>query len=257
AYRLLVGLVLCLLSLLPASSQAQTVAFLDGGVPVTTLLDGSTVRVRAVDAAANVGPGRDSAYVLVTSELGGDSEGRSLLETGPNTGVFEGVIELEPGGSPSGPTLATATSPGPPPVRDTLHATYDVATASAGLVGADVRFVDDGGRESASFAAGHTVGLRVRDELRNFPLSRDSLAVTVTSQGGGDSESVTLQETGMNTGVFEGTFATSRTPSPPGNGMLGVAVPDTDTATLAAADGVGSASAQAQMAGSLVVLRDE
>ncbi len=155
SYRLLVGAALCLLSVLPVVSQAQTVTFVDDqGGPAATLLDGSTVRVRGADPSANAGPGRDSVSATVTSDLAGDSESVSLLETGPATGVFEGLIDLEPGGSLALSTLATATSPGPPPVRDTVHAAYGSATASAGLVGSVIQFIDEWGRASASFVAG-------------------------------------------------------------------------------------------------------
>jgi hypothetical protein len=254
-HRLVVGAALCLLSVLPLASQAQTIAFVNAqGAPAATLLDGSAVRVRVVDAAANVYPVRDTVTATVTSDLAGDSESLSLLETGPGTGVFEGLIDLDPDGIPAGPTLATTTSPGPPATRDTVHAAYGSATASAGLVGSILRFIDDWGRESASFAAGHSVGLRVFDELRNDPWIQDLLTVTLSSQSGGDSEPFALQETGRNTGVFEGVFATTRTSS--GHGLLTVSVPDTVTATLPAGDGVTSASAQIQAAGGQIVLRD-
>jgi len=166
AYRLLVGAALCLLSVFPVVSQAQTIAFPDAQGSPAALLDGSTVRIRVAEAAANVTSGRDSIAVNVTSDVAGDSESVSLLETGPRTGVFEGLVDLAPGGVLAEPTLATATSPGPPAARDTIHASYGAATASAGLVGSIVRFIDDEGRETASLTAGSDVRLRVRDELR-------------------------------------------------------------------------------------------
>ena len=126
AHRLVVGAALCLLSLLvPFASQAQTVTFLDEqGAPATVLLDGSTVGVRVTDPTAYSTPQRDTVSVTVTSSLGADSVSLQLLETGPNTAVFEGVVELEPNGPGYGyaPALTTATNPAGP-ARDTLHAT--------------------------------------------------------------------------------------------------------------------------------------
>ncbi|HJX29916.1 MAG TPA: hypothetical protein VJ885_18595, partial [Thermoanaerobaculia bacterium] len=259
AHRL-VGVFLCVLSLVSAASRAQTITFVDQGAPATVLLDGGPARVRVVDPAANTGPGRDSVAATVSSGLAGDFESLTLLETGPGTGVFEGVVTLYPAGSsapPITPKLATATSSGSQPSRDILQATYPVsgATATAGLMGSILRFVDDWGRESASFAAGHVLNLRVRDQMRNDHRSRDSFTVTFTSQAG-DSEMVLVQETGMSTGVFEGILSTTRTASSPGNGLLRVGTPDSVTATLAASDGVTTASAQAQIARSVTRLLD-
>ena len=121
AHRLVVGAALCLLSLLvPFAAQAQTVTFLDEqGAPSTVLLDGSTVGVRVTDPTASSTAMRDTVSVTVTSSLGGDSAALTLLETGPDTGVFEGVVELEPNGSAYGyaPALTTATDPVGPGVR--------------------------------------------------------------------------------------------------------------------------------------------
>ena len=81
--------------------------------------------MRVTDPSANNDFSRETVSATVTSDLAGDSEPLSLLETGPETGVFEGLIDLEPGGTLSAPTLATGTSAGQ---RDTVHASYDSAT---------------------------------------------------------------------------------------------------------------------------------
>ncbi|HEX2551090.1 MAG TPA: hypothetical protein VHK64_05815, partial [Nocardioidaceae bacterium] len=245
-----------MLSFLPVVSQAQTITFLDQGAPATVLLDGSTVKVRVVDPAADIGYRRDGVLVTVSSDRAGDSATFSLVETGTQTGVFEGAIDLEPGGSLGAATLATATSPAPP-ARDTIHASYSSATATANLVGSSIRFLNLWDQETASVVAGFSAQLRVRDELRNNSLSRDSLTVTLTSQAGGDSETVTLQETGVNTGVFEGAFTTTRTASTPGNGQLGVTTSDVITATLPDGDGLAATTVQVPTASRAVLLVDD
>ena len=105
-----------------------------------------------------------------------------LVETGSRTGIFEGQIDLQANAYLGWPTLSTGTTAGPPPARDTIHATYGSVTASAGLVASIIEFLDDWDRPSSTFVAGHTVRLRIHDQIRNNSQSRDSFTVTVISQ---------------------------------------------------------------------------
>lgn len=256
ANRLIASAFLCL-GLLATAGSAQTITFVDEqGDPATTLLDNGAVRVRVTDPAANTSPGRDAVTADVTSDLGGDSESLSLLETGPGTGVFEGLVDLvyfywTPG-------LVTASSAGPPPTHDTLHATYPVngATAAAGLVKVSFSFIDAWGRESTSFVAGHTVGLRARSDWFSTEFGRDYVQLQISSLTSGDSESWNLMETGTNTGVFEGFFPTTRSLSPSGDGQLGVSVGDTVTVAVPTYWDQTAPSAQIQATGSVLVLLD-
>src|SRR5262245_10433537 len=174
----LVALAFSCLGLLATAGHTQTITFVDEqGAPATTLLYDGPARVRVTDAAANTGPGRDEVTAVVTSDLGGESESVALFETGPGPGVFEGLVDLVHLGAPGAPGLATAISYGPPRVADTLHATYPLngATAVAGLIEGRISFFDAWGRESASFVAGDTVGVRVRTnqgvpELRGYEM---------------------------------------------------------------------------------------
>lgn len=67
------------------------------------------------------------------------------------------------------------------------------------------------GPVATTFTANATVWLKVTDPDENTdPLSIDTLTVTVTSSSG-DSETVILSETGVNTGIFTASLATSST----------------------------------------------
>jgi hypothetical protein len=64
-----------------------------------------------------------------------------------------------------------------------------------------VTFFDGYGRETASFAAGESVRVRVVDHNRNAPQNRDTVSLTLSSLSAGDSEPLTVQETGFDTGL--------------------------------------------------------
>ena len=181
---------------------AQTVTFIDAdGNPASTYLDGDTVHIRVEDSSAF-----SSVDVTVTSALAGDSETVSLGETEPGGIVFEGSIAMNPGGLAQTGTLETATSSGPPPTRDTLTVTYQAAQAQAGLLGAEVTFIDDAGLTRTAYAVGETFWVRVKDFLHNDPAFVDSFSVDLHDQatGIGTGEYLTMTETGSNTATFEG-----------------------------------------------------
>ena len=63
---------------------------------------------------------------------------------------------------------------------------------------------------TSTFAEGATVGLEVVDNDANRSTTAiNTLSVTVTNANTGETENVTLTETGVNTGTFRGTLATS------------------------------------------------
>src|SRR5687768_2758935 len=116
--RRLFGLLVCALSLSSAPVLAQTVSFVDkDGAPAADYIEFTRAYVRVEDASANTAPGfAEAVSVTLAAVLAGDSETLSLTETGPDTGIFEGSMNI--GRSPALPDghLQTAIQAGPPVV---------------------------------------------------------------------------------------------------------------------------------------------
>lgn len=190
-----------------AAFTAASVRFVDAeGRPADLYLDGSRAIVRAVDLAANTDPYTfQSVSATGSMQLSGDTETFTLRETGPDTGVFEGPIDLSVGYPYSGDQRLSSqalTSPVSP--FDTVGVSYAGLADSAGLTGSIVHLLDDEGEEAASFALASTVHIRV--EADNDSPFVDSTFVEVRSLTTGDVESLELQETGPATNVFEGSI---------------------------------------------------
>jgi len=154
----------------------------------------------------------ESVTVELRSLQAGDVEPVTLTETGPNTAVFEGSIELSNGPAGSDGQLATRNS-GPPEYRaETVRAIYSYfssVTATATVSGARIVFLDAFGRETPSYAAGETLRVRVIDHNVNNPQERDTFEIELIAPETGDAELVVMNETGFDTGVFEGSKATA------------------------------------------------
>ncbi len=198
------------------------------GNPVALLLERSLARIRAYSQIRNQSPySTDSFQVEVRSQIGSDRETVTLTETGENTGVFEGSIRL--GGTATVEwgdgrldTSWTASA------TDTVTAEAFDATATARTVSSFVFFLDEFGRDTGTYFFNSRVYVRVLDQNRNVPEDLDTVQVTVQGRaagagGGPDVETLTLTETGFDTGVFEGSIE-SRTNSPyPGDGVVSAA----------------------------------
>ncbi len=229
------------------ASQAfgQAVSFLDeNGAAASAYVEGTRAVVRVEDPAANVSPEPDTVQVRLTSTRGGDDETLSLTETGPDTGVFRGEIPLAPAGSSAQPgVLETAVDFNPPFERDTIRAEYGPASATATMVGSRLQFLDAFGRPTVWAVAGQPVRIRLIAPMNNNPQYQDSWFVTVSASSG-DQEGLPLQETGFDTGVFEGELPSAVSPAQPSNGVLeaasageeiSVESPDSDVPTVATA----------------------
>ncbi|HEX6902960.1 MAG TPA: Ig-like domain-containing protein [Thermoanaerobaculia bacterium] len=192
----------------------------DAGQPAATVLEDGPARVRLYNAQSNTGPAVDTTQIEVRSLYGNDRELVTLTETGGNTGVFEGSVRLFYGiyGSQDNGTLEVLNSGTPEYLGDLLTARSGPYSATARTAGARVVFVDAFGRETSSLAAGSPVRVRVTDFRRNDPQLRDNHPIDLS--GCGDSEVLTLQETGFNTGVYEGSLNSSFGSGGPGDGVL-------------------------------------
>ena len=84
-----------------------------------------------------------------------------------------------------------------------MTASFGPFSATARTIGARVVFIDGFGRETTTFPLGSRVRVRVTDPSRNTPTIRNDAFINLTACQN-DQESIQLQETGFNTGVFEG-----------------------------------------------------
>ena len=142
----------------------------------------------------------------------------SLVTLPPRTDALAQIIKVTPTGgatTPIGSVLcqgsAGTVALGPPVLLD--GSVLD-ATSTPGVVEADV------------FHAGEPVFLRVSDADQNVDgRARDRLEVTVTSRSG-DLETVTLEETGDNTGEFTGYLPSNADPTVVGDCALQVTEAD-------------------------------
>jgi VCBS repeat-containing protein len=205
-----------ILSLCALASPAlgQTVSFLDeDGAATAVYAEGSRAVVRVEDPAANVSPAADTVQVQLTSSRAGDAETLTLTETGPATGVFRGEIKLAPGNASQPGMLETAVNPDPPFDRDTIQASYGAATATATMAGSKVMFLDRYGRPTTHLVGGQPIRMRVIEPLANFNSQYLDYTGVSLSTPSGDGELLYLQETGTDTGIFEGEMP-SRVGSP-------------------------------------------
>ncbi len=192
----------------PAKALVEfaAITFIDeSGVPTVELLENGTVRVRVMSPAQNTNPGQvDGTVVQVRAFYTGDQEDLPLTETGPDTGVFEGSIQLSfTLGNPGNGVLETGNQGPPEYLRDQVTASFGPFSATARMIGARVVFIDGFGRETTTFPLGSRVRMRVTDQVRNTPTIRNEAYVNLTACQN-DQESIQLLETGLNTGVFEG-----------------------------------------------------
>ncbi|MEM6454814.1 MAG: hypothetical protein AAF772_06935, partial [Acidobacteriota bacterium] len=206
-----------------------TVDFIDDAGSVTAeVLQNSPVRVRAISTTSNVSPGViDQVLVEVRSQNTGDAELFQLFETGADTGVFEGSIPMDDGGSsPSNGVISSQSGVPPAFANDVLTVHFgpfspsdpDAVSAAATVRPGSIRFVDANGQDAASFVFGASLRVEVRDSARNSPGIVDSFPIDLLSPQSGDFEQLLVVETGPDTGVFIGSMPIEA--GGPGDGRL-------------------------------------
>ena len=216
-----IGLCFGLISMGRASTISGELVFLDASDAVTTTYQaGDTLKLRVTDADRNSDAGSaETVEVLLTS----DTE---------NTGTVASVSSVTPG-SNSGDGTVVVTANG----FDTTSETWTLTAASqtsfivAGSVSGNQRGIT---LDSASSAATYTsdngeITLTVTPGSSSFSAG-DTFTFTTTAadQVG---ETITLTETGVNTGVFTASVALSDTATPSaGNGTLELVSGDRITA---------------------------
>ncbi len=251
-------LVLCVFASF-VSAQSATVTFLDEwGEATSRVLQQSKVLLRVSDPAADTTPGRDSVSVGLSSVNGQDTATVNLAESGEATGVFEGEAflttdyALDNIEGVDADQLYTVWTYAPNPTLDTATATYGAASGSVEVGLSEARFVDGDGRGAATVTLGEPVRVRVRDAYADLSAGPDFTTATVTTSGG-DSEVVTLTETGARTRTFEVAIPSGTGTPVAGDGRLQTAAGETATVTHAEpATGTTSSSDTATVAAASV-----
>ena len=245
-----------------ATLTGSAVHFVDSaGESASEVLQGAPAYVRVIDPAADQSPSIDQTSVQLTSEKTGDVESLTLIETGPETGVFEGSISTRLGSATPGDGILDTNEDMYAAERlDTLTATYNdpsgQSIATIQTIGSRLAFIDSVGNETGSYATGSRAYIRVEDQNVNDPGVGETVMITVTS-GTGDSLDFYLFETGIATGIFEGSVRLNNDPSPdPFNGSLETQAGIQINASHAEAAG-SSAFASADIIGTAVDFIDE
>jgi hypothetical protein len=202
--------------LAPQAAFAQTtIAFTNAsGVTVTnyTVAD-DLVFISLTDAAVNTNPElADRVNVVVTSATG-DRENVTLVETGVATGIFQnqtGLVTRLSSATSNGILDVTANSSiavtftNPADSTDTASAS---ATVKNKLTASSVVFTDASGTTQTQYQIGtQQVFVKVTDLNANIDATKvDTVSVNLVDSKTGDVETVTLSETGLNTGIFRNT----------------------------------------------------
>ncbi|AUC75560.1 carboxypeptidase regulatory-like domain-containing protein [Olleya sp. Bg11-27] len=219
--------------------NSPVVGTVTGTVDITdTSVPGDTLDVVVTDNDLNI----DSAVietidVVVVNDVTGESEIVTLTETGVDTGVFTGTVDTvfgTTGGTDNDGTINTQTG-------DTVTVTYDdvldadgndpVAVTDTDIVGAGATGTVD---ITDTSVPGDTLDVVVTDnDLNTDSAVIETIDVVVVNDVTGESEIVTLTETGVDTGVFTGTVDTvfGTTGGTDNDGTINTQTGDTVTVT--------------------------
>jgi Bacterial Ig domain/Concanavalin A-like lectin/glucanases superfamily len=182
------------------------------GRPAELYLESTRAYLRVEDHFSGSPENLDTVQATLQADLSGDQESVTLQETGPDTGLFEGSVELRPGPGQPGDQILQTDVAGPPYRFDTVRASvanrFGRADDAVEMIGSLTSFVDATGNEVAAYAAGAAVRLRVEDHNFDDPGRIDKVAVTLRSLTTGDTEELTLLEIAQDSGIFVGTLVT-------------------------------------------------
>ncbi len=222
-----------------ATITGSATLFIDAaGLPANVVMESHRAILRVIDSAENASPGAaDVTSATIAVELTGDFESLSLVETGADTGVFEGTIDLDRSAVAitGNGLLETTQIDGPIRELDTLTAvhvdSWGESSALATTLGSRVWFIDAAGEVTSTLPEGSAVGVRIEDHNFNQSGQVDQAAADLATSGG-DDEGQYLLETGPSTGIFEGQFLVSATAAVvPRDGVLQVTAGEAITAT--------------------------
>jgi hypothetical protein len=193
-----------------AISAAARVELIDAiGRPATTFGSGEKARLRVKDLTAA------SSSVSAYASCGSSSDFENLLlsDLAGGTRIFEAEVTVSIGDAIAGNRQLECPAEGP------LHFSYVDATgtstlAVASLTEGSISFLDEAGLPTAEVLDGRRTTVRVTAPGSNLqPAAFDTVTATVASRNTLDSESFVLRETGVASGIFEGTVRISSRPT--------------------------------------------
>ena len=192
----------------------------------------------------------DFLDVYLGTVYSGDFEILTLSETGPDTGVFEGTIDVASGPAGSVDGVLELLDSGPPrylPEKVWADCSNTSSMARADAVISRIAFVDALGEEIEHLHRYEDVRVRVVAPRLDDPQVQDSLSVTVRSPMQHDSELLVLTETGASTGVFEGSVPSYPASTYDNDGLLTAEDGDLITAEHVNVGGVRGPSTSARV----------
>lgn len=209
----------------------RSIDFVDAqGSPVDVYLQDGTVYVRAMDIGANLNPAQpDVLSVTIVADRDventlapQDSETLALTETGPDTDVFTGSIELETTFFANFNDGVLQTSDNAPPYLDFDSLRVFLADTSdrATLADSFLHFVDAQGEDASVYRLGDVIHVRLERQKINDPANLDVTFIRLRSITTDDDFEFTLTETGVDTGVFLGSIPSGGGPAVFGDGIL-------------------------------------
>ncbi|MEM6456642.1 MAG: hypothetical protein AAF772_16245, partial [Acidobacteriota bacterium] len=198
-----------------ATTVHARIAFLDADGAVTDRYpEGAQAIVRVEDATRNSPGVTDVFDVEVRVDEAGSLELLTLTETGPDTGVFTGSIEIGCCGV-NGPAISGSIGQTVAVRHADINGVRSVE-ATAQIVDAVILFIDASGAPATFVLEGSRVFVRlIKPNDNSDPTTVQDTFVDLTSALGSDIESIQVRETGVDTGVFEGEIALDS--GPPNN----------------------------------------
>ena len=220
------------------TDNGTIVGGVNGVVTITAnAIPGDALDLSVTDADLDTDPGVAETVDVTVTSSNGETETVTLTETGANTGIFENTLATTFGataGTDNDGTLNAAAG-------DTVTLSYDDALTSTGGTATVTDSDAVGGGTSGTVditdasIPGDTLTITVTDaDLDTNPAAADSVDVTVTNEDTLESETITLTETGSNTGIFTGTVDTQFGTASEGNltnGLFNTQAGDTVTAS--------------------------
>jgi len=167
------------------------------------------------DADLDTNPAAVENYAFILTNPGtGESENITFTETGAGTGIFTATVNTAygAGAGVAGDSSFNVTA------GDQVVFTYqDVMTAAGGTTTLSAATTVTGGTTAvltapAQLAPGDNIDVSLSDaDLNTNPAAAETVDVDATNSATGEKETLTLTETGVNTGIFEISFPTSYT----------------------------------------------
>ncbi|PKK90377.1 MAG: hypothetical protein CVV64_08410, partial [Candidatus Wallbacteria bacterium HGW-Wallbacteria-1] len=186
--------------------------------PILKLPSSGSMYIEIVDNDANRNSSAVETFTIQISSTAGaatgagnDDETVTMTESGTGTGVFRGTLALSRSRliTDGNNNLSVIEATG----SDAVSVTYSDLMNSSGAVSSVVKIFEVNSDSTleiieATVSTGKTFKIRILDGDRDTTTAIDQFTITVTGSGG-DSDTVTMRETGAETAIFEATVPVS------------------------------------------------